>query len=683
MIPVTTTLNANGEEVSPLRAHGHFWSLIGMIGIVFSACASYFVRFKTEAKSVSALNSRKKRIKTLASIHCGRKNFSFLLQVLFYFGLTDTTHALSKSDFAWTTDGGKEYKDYCSVVGGAQEWSCLCLNGSTYIKNNGKYSVFICDHNCDKWAFRVEGYCAQCAAGTFWGNYYTEGESGYELSNADCPSSDPDTCTCGITTHSPDSASKYYFEFVCTHSADSGPPENQVGYNDNIGYHNRHNGRCSKCPAGTYSEQGDEVCTPCEKGKKAPNDGTKNKCEDCPPGEYSDDIGYTYCKTCQAGQFSNNGKDQYGSTDCEPCKAGYYAPSSGSSGCMKCPAGHYTNKAKGADACKAASTGYYVGETNANSLPHLQQYKCPIGSYTSTPGQEQCTSCPPNTSTYDTGSTSPSDCIPCPYGVDAHTFACLKEKLDDNVCWDAGQVLSMNASTAIENLYSRVYNLTDVGINALISDAMNVIQGAAQGTSTIEDIQTVLDRLKNAPENWLSGLSDNFDLCVASTANELMGVANSDQQYDTNLFEYQFGEDNAQNRAEWIALWQCKGTTFGCISHDKAGCPQANTCFDPLYQYFAPILSYGGGTFFGNYQKLNTGRYTPEYSPSFIAGQLEANVDSLVQWNNAATSFQRFYTLMDDIKDSKEFTANAIAAVLQVQDVSTSVSLESSQTVGK
>lgn len=668
-----TTLDA--KEDCLLSASGCFWNLIGLVGFFFLAAAT----ISPGNETVSVLNSRKKRIKTLASFHCGRKNFSFLLQLFFYFGLTDTTQAY---DFAWTTDGGKDYKDYCKVSSSLKEWSCLCLNGSTWIKNNGKNSVFICNKHCDKEAFRVNGYCAQCAAGTFWGNYYTEGESLYQVSNTVCHSNDQDTCTCGITTHSNGgSASKYYFEFVCSHDANqNASPRNQVGY----GYIGNHfSGQCSICPAGTQSEQGDWVCTPCEKGKYSSSPKSE-ACQSCPPGEYSDGTGFTYCKVCQAGQFSNNGKDQYGSTGCMECPAGYYS-TEGSSGCTSCPAGHFTNSPSGATTCTPASIGYYVGATNANSLPHLQQYECPIGSYTSTPGQAHCTSCPPNTSTHDTRSTSLSDCISCPYGANSNTFACLSTPLGINTCWDAGQVLSMDASTAIENLYSRVYNLKDVGINALISDAMSVIQGAAQGTSTIEDIQTVLDKLKNASENWLVGLSDNFDSCVASKSNEMITEANEEQYqyYDTNLFQYQFGDKYAQNRAEWIAQWQCKGATFGCTSYDTLGCPQAKTCFDPLYKYFASILSFGGGTFFGNYQKLTTGRYTPEYSPSFIAQQLDANVKSLVQWDNAATSFRRFYTLMGQIEDGEEFTANAIAAVLQVQNVSTSVSLESSHTVGK
>ena len=151
-----------------------------MTGIVFSACASFLVRI-TKAKTVSVFDSRKKRIKTLASTHCGRKNFSFLLQLLIYFCLTDTTQA--QFSFAWTSPAGLPYKKYCDVYNtdsSNYQWSCLCAVGDTWITNKGKQSFFICypDITCDDHPFRVSGYCAQCAAGTFYGNAYAEGELG-------------------------------------------------------------------------------------------------------------------------------------------------------------------------------------------------------------------------------------------------------------------------------------------------------------------------------------------------------------------------------------------------------------------------------------------------------------------------------------------------------------------------
>ena len=75
------------------------------------------------------------------------------------------------------------------------------------------------------------------------------------------------------------------------------------------------------------------------------------------------------------------------------------------------------------------------------------------------------------------------------------------------------------------------------------------------------------------------------------------------------------------------------------------------------------------------------------YSPDFIANQLKTNVASLVQWLNTAESFKMYATVLNTIQESaaseEAFTADAIDALLQVQNVSTSVSTESSYTDGE
>eukprot|EP00984_Skeletonema_dohrnii_P022213 scaffold11331_cov82-Skeletonema_dohrnii-CCMP3373.AAC.4 len=202
---------------------------------------------------------------------------------------------------------------------------------------------------------------------------------------------------------------------------------------------------------------------------------------------------------------------------------------------------------------------------------------------------------------------------------------------------------------------------------------MSIIQGAAEGTSTIEEIETVLEKLQNAPGNWLDNLSIDLDSCVQSVNKTIYDEAETDLYYNRNLFQYQFGEDS-QHRIEWIANWICSGATFGCASFNQSACPQANSCFAPIYQYFASFLSYSGGSAFGNYQNLITGRNTPMYSPGFISHQLESNVKSLANWDSAYNSFQIYLNAMDQIKEGFTFTANAFDATMQVESVKTSVS---------
>ena len=211
---------------------------------------------------------------------------------------------------------------------------------------------------------------------------------------------------------------------------------------------------------------------------------------------------------------------------------------------------------------------------------------------------------------------------------------------------------------------------------------MDVMQEAADGTATIEDIKMVVERLHYAPENWLSNLSNNLESCVSSVSASIYSKAETVLYTNENLFQYQFGEAYHQ-RIDWIAHWICSGATFGCASFNPSACPQAHTCFAPIYQYFASFLSYSGGSAFGNYQNLNTGRITPMYSPDFIAHQLVSNVKQLASWKNAYESFQIYLNAMHQIKEGSTFNADAFDATMQVESVSTSVSLVSSYSQGK
>ena len=384
-VSIATTLNVNGEEgssLSLLKAHGHFWSLIGLTGIVFSACASFLVRLFNQAKIVSVFDSRKKWIKTLDSIHCRRKKCTFLLQLFFYFCLTDTTQATDRSEFAYWTDGGFAYGDYCYTYSRSTKTSCICMNYGNPVMNNGKNTFYVCDDKCGaSYAKHVNGYCAQCAAGKFWGAVHPDGR---DFGYPDCPSNEEKACKCAIVTRSEGFDSRYYFDFVCSHFTNTGGsprlkanhvntdtdayPVNQVAFNSDVSS----NARCSDCPPGTQSRQGDWVCVACEKGKYSSSPRSET-CQSCPPGEYSDDTGFTYCKVCPAGYYSNNGDNNYGSTGCNECPAGYYTPSPGSSGCMECPADYSTNKATGATTCTVNTNTFSIEAQSTNRRRQLKK----------------------------------------------------------------------------------------------------------------------------------------------------------------------------------------------------------------------------------------------------------------------------------------------------------------------
>lgn len=146
-------------------------------------------------------------------------------------------------------------------------------------------------------------------------------------------------------------------------------------------------------------------------------------CNQCLAGEYQDSYGATSCKTCPAGTITGAS----GQSSCTPCQGGSYQPNIGSSGCIN------------------ADLGYY-----SHGSQSVAQYTCPYGSYTDVYGSSACTClCPRGQSTYQTGSKSSSDCLVCPNGVDPNTLACLSAPAElDDVCWDPGQILSLDRSVA-------------------------------------------------------------------------------------------------------------------------------------------------------------------------------------------------------------------------------------------
>eukprot|EP00986_Skeletonema_menzelii_P008300 scaffold3450_cov167-Skeletonema_menzelii.AAC.2 len=604
------------------------------------------------AKANTKKNADKKKAK-FTRVSCGyyQQHRNYIYQIALYFLIVVRT--ATSDSYVWHCGVELNYQTACEVsYDGTATQSCVCEGFPSGV-------FFVCQYECSRHNHKVEGICVSCAAGYFYG-YIPSGET----VTTECPNTDGNTCACYITTttpatsSAPASSTDWPFYFVCNKNAnDDATPRNMQSYDDadsNI---------CNPCPPGTFNKYQGAMCEPCEVGSYN-NQWGAGSCTVCPAGHISTSAGSTACSACPAGTYQ-----QTGSNECKECQAGYYSLS-GSTECTDCVGGTFQNQSGQPD-CIDAQIGWYV---NA----HL---------YSDTAGAPSCTSCPAGMSTYAIGSTSPDNCVKCQYGVDANTFACLDAENNpfDNICWNASQLLSLNASSSVDDLDNLVYSPKDVGINDLVNGAMSVIQGAADGTSSIQDIQRVLDNLKNATENWLDNLQSNFSSCVDATKQDVYNIAQTELFANTNLFQYQFNDVGAETRYEWIAQWKCSGATFGC-SIENSNCPQAQTCFDPLYKYFGSILSFPGGTPFGNYDELNTGRYTPMYSPDFIANQLEDNVKSLVQWENTVQSFVRYANVLNEIQASaaseEAFTAGAIDVLLQVQDVSTSVSTESSYTEG-
>ena len=171
------------------------------------------------------------------------------------------------------------------------------------------------------------------------------------------------------------------------------------------------------CSAGTYSLEGQSVCSDCpeghvckgQKGYTICPGGTyaeNNECKDCEPGNYClggiknpcepDTFSLSkasFCELCPAGfectdsTYSQCASGQYsglGETSCEDCPAGYFCPQGGdlkSDDVIVCPLGHYCEVRSAAPkVCPEFTYGGSVGlkaEAECSDCP--PGYYCPEG----------------------------------------------------------------------------------------------------------------------------------------------------------------------------------------------------------------------------------------------------------------------------------------------------------------
>lgn len=80
-----------------------------------------------------------------------------------------------------------------------------------------------------------------------------------------------------------------------------------------IGQREMKNGKCTKCPKGTYGFE------------------DRSGCEPCHPGTFSDREGASKCRNCRAGTFT----DEAGSSSCKPCPSGTTTFGQGESECVR------------------------------------------------------------------------------------------------------------------------------------------------------------------------------------------------------------------------------------------------------------------------------------------------------------------------------------------------------------
>jgi hypothetical protein len=258
----------------------------------------------------------------------------------------------------------------------------------------------------------------------------------------------------------------------------------------------------------------------------------------------------------------------------------------------------------------------------------------------------------------------------------------------DNVCWNPGQLLGLNNSVAVQDLYNLMYEGSH-GVLALISSSIAVIQAASSNKVSPSNVSLIYEQSLNATATWFN-TTWGSQKCQDEVGSRLLSNSNL-----VALLTYQFGgvgnifvnENNFQNRINWIAYWHCTGATFGCAGPTVAQCPMAATCFSNVAQKFSAILNAPGGmTLLGNNPASTQGRRTPMYSPSFLSSLLTTTIASLTDYTQQVSGFERYLTVMQQIQDSAEdvisFTASAFDASNQIAATQQAANLQSSQTLG-
>lgn len=165
----------------------------------------------------------------------------------------------------------------------------------------------------------------------------------------------------------------------------------------------------ARCAPGKYFDEAVGLCRSCGHGRYQPNEGSFG------------------CFSCAVGETTRS-SEATALSDCRPqCRPGHQLSSIGV--CEPCPAGFYrSNQSPACEQCPSDTTTATIGSTSVSdcslticALGHFWNRTtdscdaCPKGSYMDRRAREEsCESCPPDTSTEQTGAVSKEQCAnPC------------------------------------------------------------------------------------------------------------------------------------------------------------------------------------------------------------------------------------------------------------------------------
>uniref|UniRef100_A0A8C8VT86 Predicted gene 9195 n=2 Tax=Peromyscus maniculatus bairdii TaxID=230844 RepID=A0A8C8VT86_PERMB len=155
------------------------------------------------------------------------------------------------------------------------------------------------------------------------------------------------------------------------------------------------------CEGGWYCPQasvsGHSPDTICPLGHSCPPGSLEPRA--CPPGQYQDEPGQSFCKMCPAGKFCPSGILEPGTRTVTPvdCPAGYYCPLGTQHPTQHpCPGGTFRERpgAQSAKDCRPCPAGQFCADSGTGKRfpdgPCLAGYYCPPGQTSATPTSFRC-----------------------------------------------------------------------------------------------------------------------------------------------------------------------------------------------------------------------------------------------------------------------------------------------------
>ena len=172
------------------------------------------------------------------------------------------------------------------------------------------------------------------------------------------------------------------------------------------------NGIKNACSAGTYSIQSSSTCEICPAGHSCPGSSDKILCSE---NGYQDEEGQASCKTCPEGYYVSDDK-----TACNVCLAGHYCTGNGTK--TQCPKGAYSSQ--GAVECIKCPVGTYSDTPGATDLTTCKN--CSTGTYSDSQGADSCSLCSSKTANCSKCDATTGVCSACASGYKLDGTSCVE-----------------------------------------------------------------------------------------------------------------------------------------------------------------------------------------------------------------------------------------------------------------